>query len=195
MNAPAAPPLPAIAHGERLLVVVGASGVGKDSLMRGWRAALAARGAGASPHFAQRVVTRPPDPHEGHEPATPGDFAALRAQGLLATWWSAHGLDYGVRASQLAALGQGGWVVVNGSRAHLPALRTQAPGLRVLEVVAPAALQAQRLAARAREDAAAAGARLARRVEAAVEPAFTLVNDGSLQQGVQALLRWWDALA
>lgn len=187
--------LPAIAHGERLVVVVGASGVGKDSLMRGWRAALAGRRPHALPHFAQRVVTRPPDPHEGHEPVTAADFAALRGRGLLATWWSAHGLDYGVRATQFAALGQGGWVVLNGSRAHLPALRAQAPGLRVLEIVAPAALQAERLAARAREDAAATGARLARRVEAPVDAAFTLVNDGPLQQGVDALLRWWDALA
>jgi len=180
--------LPPIAGARRLIVVVGPSGAGKDSMLRGWRAASAA------PHFAQRVITRASDANESHEAVSLGDFAGLRSQGLLATWWQAHGLDYGVRRSQLEPLAAGRWVVMNGSRAHLPALRAQAPGLRVVEISAPSHVLAQRLAARAREDAAGRDSRLGRLVETPVEAELVLINDGELQRGVDTLVQWWQSL-
>jgi len=180
--------LPPIAGARRLIVVVGPSGAGKDSLLRGWRAAPDA------PAFAQRVITRAPDAHEAHEAVTPGDFSGMRARGLLATWWQAHGLDYGVRRSQFEPLALGRWVVLNGSRAHLAALRVQAPGLRVVAISAPPQVLAQRLAQRGREDAAARARRLARAAELPVDADFVLVNDGQLQRGVDALLRWWQSV-
>ena len=179
--------LPAIAGAERLIVVVGPSGAGKDSVLRAWREALGA----AAPAFAQRVITRAPEPSEAHEAVTEGDFAGMRSLGLLATWWRAHGLDYGVRWRQLAPLAAGRWVVLNGSRAHLPALRAQAPGLRVVEVSAPAPVRAQRLATRAREDATARASRLVREIEERVDADLALVNDGELRRSVDALLDWW----
>jgi ribose 1,5-bisphosphokinase len=177
--------LPPIAGARRLIVVVGPSGAGKDSVLRGWRAAPDA------PHFARRVITRASDATEAHEAVSPDDFAGIRSQGLLATWWQAHGLHYGVRRRELDPLAAGRWVVLNGSRAHLPALRSQAPGLRVVALSAPAHLLAQRLAARAREGAAAREGRLARSVAAPVEPDLELVNDGELQHSVATLLQWW----
>ena len=174
-----------IAGSRRLIVVVGPSGAGKDSVLRGWRASADA------PRFAQRVITRAPDDHEAHEAVTPDDFAGLRSRGLLATWWHAHGLDYGVRRAQLDPLALGGWVVLNGSRAHLPALRVQAPGLRVVAIGAPPEVLARRLAGRGREDAPARVARLAREIAAPVEADLDVVNDGELQLSVDALLRWW----
>ena len=186
MNTDALPP---IAHGDGLVVVVCASGAGKDSLLRAWRATPAAAGV----HVAQRVVTRPPDPSEGHEAVTGSDFAGLRARGLLATWWQAHGLDYGVRHAQFEPLAGGSRVVLNGSRAHLPALRRQAPGLRVVEVRAPAHALASRLAARGREDAPGRQARLARSLEPVADAELVLLNDGELQDCVDAFARWWTA--
>ena len=180
--------LPIIAGGQRLIVVVGPSGAGKDSVLRGWRATL----GDAAPAVARRVITRAPDATESHEAVSPGDFAGLRARGLLATWWQAHGLDYGVRRSELAPLADGRWVVLNGSRAHLPALRAQAPGLRVVSVAAPAHVLASRLAARGREDAPARAARLARAVAMPEAADLRLVNDGDLEACVEALSRWWE---
>jgi ribose 1,5-bisphosphokinase len=179
-----------IAASRRLLLVVGPSGAGKDSVLEAWRRSLGA----AAPAFAQRVITRAPDATEAHEAVTRGDFAGLRSRGLLATWWQAHGLDYGVRWQQLEPLAQGRWVVLNGSRAHLPALRRQAPGLRVVEIGAPAHVLAQRLAARAREDAPAREHRLARAIEAPIEADLRLVNDGELHGCVDALAQWWDSV-
>jgi ribose 1,5-bisphosphokinase len=182
--------LPSIAGAHRLIVVVGPSGAGKDSVLRGWRASLDAD----APAVARRVITRAPDETESHEAVTPDDFAGLRDRGLLATWWQAHGLDYGVRRSELAPLAEGRWVVLNGSRAHLRALRAQAPGLHVVCVSAPAHVLASRLAARGREQAHARDARLARAIATPVEADLDLVNDGDLRECIQALSRWWDAL-
>jgi len=182
--------LPPIADAHRLIVVVGPSGAGQDSVLRGWRASLGAD----APAVARRVITRAPDATEPHEAVTPADFAGLRERGLLATWWQAHGLDYGVRRSELEPLAGGRWVVLNGSRAHLPALRAQAPGLRVVCVSASAHVRASRLATRGREGADARDARLARTIATPVEADLHLVNDGDLGECVAALSRWCAAL-
>ncbi|HUG21294.1 phosphonate metabolism protein/1,5-bisphosphokinase (PRPP-forming) PhnN [Piscinibacter sp.] len=178
-----------ILHSQRLIVVVGPSGAGKDSVLGAWRQRVAAQRV----HFAQRVITRPCDASEAHEPVTLDQFTALRDSGELATCWHANGLHYGLRWREIAALSAGGWVVVNGSRAHLGTLRQQAPLLHAIEITASAALRAQRLARRGREDAAAVAKRLQRHVP--VEVAIAVRNDGELSAAVDALHRWWRAQA
>lgn len=185
-------PWPAIAHSERLLVVVGPSGAGKDSVLAAWAALRGPRDPAV--HTARRTITRAADAGgEAHEALSEADFAALRAAGALATAWQAHGLHYGVRHRELAPLASGAWVVLNGSREHLPVLRAQAPQCRVVEITAGAPVLAERLDRRAREDAAGRAARLQRRTLAA-QADLTLVNEGALAEVAQALQRWWRAL-
>lgn len=182
-----------IAHSERLLAVVGPSGAGKDSVLNAWRALLlsSASGEAMAPHHARRVITRAADPGgEAHEPVDEATFIALRNAGELVLHWQAHGLFYGVRSRDLQPLQQGRWVVVNASRAHLPALRAAAPAARVVEITAPAPLLAQRLAHRAREDAAAAQARLARLVPPS-NADFVVHNTGDVRAAAQRLQAWW----
>jgi ribose 1,5-bisphosphokinase len=179
---------PAIAHSERLIVVVGPSGAGKDSVLQAW---AALRGSAVAVHTARRVITRPGDGGaEQHEAVSCDEFAALQDSGAFATAWQAHGLSYGVRHAALAPLGAGGWVVLNSSRAHLATLRTQAPRLSVVEITASRALRAERLAGRSREDAAAVALRL-RRDLPAPQADLTLVNDSSIHEVAQGLQSWW----
>jgi ribose 1,5-bisphosphokinase len=180
-----------ISHSERLIVVVGPSGAGKDSVLNAW---AALRGPGdAAVHLARRVITRPADGSaEQHEPLNADDFAAQAQAGAFAAVWAAHGLHYGVRHPQFAPLSEGAWVVLNSSRAHLPVLRAQAPRLSVVEITAPAALRAQRLAQRGRDDADDRAKRLLREVPV-TQPDLTLVNDSSLHEVAQGLQRWWKA--
>jgi ribose 1,5-bisphosphokinase len=180
---------PPIAHSERLLVVVGPSGAGKDSVLASWRASV----SGNRLHFAQRVITRPRDITESHEPVSEAEFAELRDHGELATWWSANGLLYGVRCREFEALGRGAWVVMNGSRAHLPRLRQQAPGLHAVTITASPEVLARRLHARGREDASARRSRLARHVDVPVS--LSLRNEGDLSATVNAIHDWWHSIA
>jgi len=171
-----------------LVAVVGASGAGKDTLLRGARAALAGDGRF---RFLRRDITRGPDPDgEDHRPVLPAEFAARRDGGDYALWWDAHGLGYGLPAAALdAALRAGAVAVGNLSRGALPDAARRFP-LRVLEVAAPPALLAARLAARGREDAVAVAARLAR--EAPLPPGLAaerVENDGTPEAGIERMLR------
>lgn len=177
------------AHSRHLLVVVGRSGVGKDAVIGAWLRHFA---PGARPHLARRVITRERHPSEDHEPVSVTAFHQLAAGQRLAFRWQAHGLHYGVRWSELAALHEGRCVVVNGSRQHLPQLREQAPQARVVEIVLPEALRQQRLQSRGRETAAEVATRLSR---SAPDSAADLVidNSGPLDEAVAALHAWWTA--
>lgn len=175
----------------RLLVVVGASGAGKDSVIAAW---LASIDEAARPHRARRTITRPAhEASEDHEPVDAARFESLRAARAFAFHWDAHGLRYGVRHEALAPLVAGRWVVVNGSRAHLPALRTVAPGARVVEIDASAAVRAARLGGRGREAGEAIAARL-ERVAPVVGADLRVLNDGSLDAAVATLDAWWHGL-
>ena len=82
-------------------------------------------------------------------------------------------------------------MVLNGSRAHLPVLRAQAPRMHAVEITASAEVRAQRLQARAREDSAGIARRLGRELPADV--AVSLRNDHSLDATVVALHDWWSS--
>lgn len=165
-----------------IFAIVGPSGAGKDTLIRG---ALAAR-----PDLAlvRRVITRPAEAGgEDFDGVSPEAFAARQAQGDFALTWKAHGLSYGIPSDQVTGRGD---VLFNGSRAALPQAARVFPGLRVILVTAPDVILAARLAARGRETAPDIRDRLARAAFAMPEGiAFrTVVNDASPQIGTRRLL-------
>lgn len=171
-----------------LFVVVGPSGVGKDTLIDGARAAL---GRDERFVFARRLITRPADAGgEDHQAIGAEEFAALEGQGGLLASWRAHGLSYGLPAELREELARGRHVVANGSRAVLAGLAEAVPRLVVLSVVAAPDVLARRLAARGRESAADIGARLARAALAPPDGIETLVirNDGTAEEGIERLL-------
>lgn len=177
------------AHSRHLLVVVGRSGVGKDAVIGAWLRRFAPE---ARPHLARRVITRERHPSEDHEPMSATAFHRLVAGRQLAFHWQAHGLHYGVRWSELAALHEGRCVVVNGSRQHLPLLREQAPRARVVEIVLPEALRLDRLHGRGRETAAELAARIARSAPES-DADVVIDNSGPLDAAVAELHGWWIA--
>ncbi len=170
-----------------LVLVVGPSGVGKDTLLIGARAVLA---DDARFHFVRREITRPAEAGgEVHDPVDTETFACRRASGAYALWWEAHGLRYGVPSDIAVPLDAGRVVVANVSRATI-AGAAERFAVHVIEVTAPAGLVAQRLAARGRETAAQIAQRLARRVEIPPGvPVDRVVNDAGAAAGVARLVQ------
>jgi phosphonate metabolism protein PhnN/1,5-bisphosphokinase (PRPP-forming) len=170
-----------------LVAVVGPSGAGKDTLMAGARAQLA---RDRRIRFVRRAITRPADAGgEDHLAMTEDAFRRLREAGGFALWWQAHGLCYGIPAEDAAAIAQRAVVVANLSRGVLPDAAARFP-LMVLEITAPPAVLAARLAARGRETAEDVARRLAR--EAPLPPGLPVhrvMNDGPPERGVEQVVQ------
>ena len=162
-----------------LVLVVGPSGAGKDTLLNAARRALA---GDARFRFVRRVITRPADPDgEDHEPVTEAEFMARD----FALSWQAHGLRYGIPADVASDVASGIVVVANVSRGVIAAAAARFP-VRVIEVTAPPQVLAERLALRGREGAIDIAARLARSValpeNVMVE---TVLNDATPEIGAE----------
>ncbi|MBM3485854.1 MAG: phosphonate metabolism protein/1,5-bisphosphokinase (PRPP-forming) PhnN [Alphaproteobacteria bacterium] len=178
-----------------LVLVVGPSGAGKDSLIDGARRRLTPGGRFV---FARRVITRGAEAGgEAHEAVEAASFAARRAAGDFLLDWSAHGFDYGVPIAVERDLAAGRHVVANVSRGVIAAAAARATPVLVVEVTAPPEVLAGRLAARGREDAADVASRL-RREGARVPAGIThvvVVNDGTLEDGIDRFIAALDAIA
>lgn len=144
----------------RLIYTVGPSGAGKDSLLAWLRANLPPH---APVHLARRTVSRPAQAGgEPHESVDAAEFDHLRARNAFVFDWSANELQYGIRETELSPLEYGAWVLVNGSRAHLPQAVRKFPGLTVLHITASPDTLRQRLLSRGRETLEMVEARIAR---------------------------------
>jgi ribose 1,5-bisphosphokinase len=165
-----------------LVLVVGPSGSGKDTLLEAARYALA---GDPRYRFVRRVITRAANAGgETHEAVTSVEFAKRE----FVLQWDAHGLSYGIPADVVDDMRLGLVVVANASRTVIAdaARRFQT---RVIEVTAPRQILAMRLTSRARENVSDVAARLSRSV---VVPDHvhveTVMNDASLEEGVARFL-------
>lgn len=168
----------------RLIYVVGPSGAGKDSVIASTRENI---NNNQYLYFAPRYVTRPSG--DGHDDLAISReaFVYYKASGEFALDWEAHGLFYGVSVVIDHQLKLDKTVVVNGSRAHLATALSKYPEMTVVLITLPRAVAQARLTARAREDAAAIAARLARAPDMAVPTAqlVTIDNSGPLELAAQ----------
>lgn len=169
-----------------LILVVGPSGAGKDTLITLARLMIGPRGDVA---FARRLVTRPEGAGEAHGTLTEEAFEVERAAGRFPLSWRAHGLAYALGPEVAEAVKAGRVVVANGSRASLPEARARFARLNVVEITAPVELRAERLAARGRESADAIRERLARAPAVAVAPDLVIENSGPPEAGAATLAR------
>lgn len=174
-------------HG-RLVLLVGPSGAGKDSLLEAVRPLLKAQGV----EIAQRVITRSAEAvGEQAMAVTVQQFVEMSRQGAFALHWQANGLHYGITRQLDDWLEQGRSVLVNGSRGHLAQARERYPQALVIYLDVTAQALRQRLLARGREDPEAIEQRLARSMLWRAEDipdARRLDNSGELGQAVQGLL-------
>ena len=173
-----------------LVLVVGPSGAGKDTLIAAARRVLA-----NNPRFVfpKRDVTRPATATvEDHESVSANEFEKRRRAGAYALSWEAHGLGYGLPARIVGDIAAGKIVVCNGSRAIVEHAAEQFPRTRVLLIDAAPEVRAARLAGRGRESATEIAARLRREAPEAPAGAIPIDNSGPLERGTKAFI---DALA
>lgn len=169
----------------RLILVVGPSGAGKDTLIGLAKAACAGAGDVV---FPQRVVTREASVHENNEAVSQTKFGQMLAHGEFAFQWEAHGLRYGLPHSIVDDIRAGHAVVANVSRTIIDSARRSYANVMVVSVTAPADVLSQRLAARARPSDGQLGDRLRRTVVTA-EPDVVIDNVGRAEDHAAELLK------
>jgi ribose 1,5-bisphosphokinase len=171
----------------RLILVVGPSGAGKDTLLGLAKTACA---DDRNVVFPRRVVTREASEAEDNAQLSPDAFLKALARGEFAMHWEAHGHHYGLPRAIEDDICQGRTVVVNVSRTVVDALRRAYADVVVIAITAPPEVLAERLAGRARGSDGKIEQRLGRAVdEATAEPDVTVLNVGNAEEHAQRLVR------
>lgn len=171
----------------RLVLVVGPSGAGKDTLLR------LAQAACIDDHnvvFPRRVVTRESSADEDNIAMSQDDFRRAGEHGDFAVHWEAHGHSYALPLDINDDIRAGRAVVANVSRTVIGALRQAYANVVVVAITAPPDVLAQRLAARARHSDGNLADRLARNVDdASANADVTILNAGSADYHSRHLVR------
>jgi ribose 1,5-bisphosphokinase len=171
----------------RLILVVGPSGAGKDTLLSLARNACA---EDCNVVFARRVITRPSSAAEDNEEVTAEAFGDALARGDFAMHWEAHGHRYALPRAIDDELRTGRTVVANASRTVVTAARSTYANVVVVSITAPPDVLAERLAMRERVSDGKIEHRLGRTIdETSSAPDFTVVNVGSVDYHGRQLAR------
>jgi ribose 1,5-bisphosphokinase len=171
----------------RLVLVVGPSGAGKDTLLGLARAACAEDGDVV---FPRRVVTREASPFEDNEQVSLSAFGQAIGRGDFAVHWEAHGHCYALPRAIDDDIRAGRTVVANVSRTVVDAIRRAYLDVVVVSITAPPEILAERVATRARSSDGLVVDRLNRAIGGVAAAAdVTIINVGSVDHHARELAR------
>ena len=171
----------------RLILVVGPSGAGKDTLLGLAKDACA---DDSSIVFPRRVITREASASEDNEEVSGGTFEAALARDEYAMHWEAHGHRYALSRAIDDDIYAGRTIVANVSRTVIPAMRQAYLNVTVVSITAPPNVLAERLAMRGRASDGKIAQRLHRTVDdAATAPDVTIVNTSSAEYHARQFVR------
>jgi ribose 1,5-bisphosphokinase len=170
----------------RLVLVVGPSGAGKDTLLGLARAAA----DDGNIVFPRRVITREASASEENEEVSIGTFQEALTRGEYAMHWEAHGHRYALWRAIDDEIRAGRTIVANVSRTVIGAMRRAYADVVVVLITAPPDVLAERIAMRARSSDGMVENRLRRTVEdVSAAPDVTIVNVGTAEYHARQLVR------
>ena len=171
-----------------LVLIVGPSGAGKDTLIDGARGALSSNSKFV---FVKRTITRPSSSTgEDHDTISVNEFEQREKKGEYFLSWEAHGLKYGIPSTCLNDLLAGRNVIANVSRNVITKALKGFSKVMVIEITASPRTLATRLRNRARETSTEIQSRLKRETSVIPRNAVkvTIINDNSPENGIKAFL-------
>ena len=170
-----------------LFVIVGASGVGKDTLLNGIKSKL------ENFYFVKRYITRTLDKtNEDYIPISNNDFQNKIKVGFFAITWKAHCSSYGIPKDIDDELKKGVDVIFNGSRLALGQIKENYPDAKIICITASKKTIERRLILRNRENKADIKKRLNREVIKLPSDTIYVKNESDLETGVKKLINALD---
>jgi len=170
-----------------LILVVGPSGAGKDTLL-----GLAKAACADDPNivFPRRVITRAASVSEDNEEVSRDAFRQALARNEYAVHWEAHGQCYALSRKIDDDLRAGRTVITNVSRTVVAAMRRAYTDVVVVSITAPPNVLAERLAMRGRGSDGKIEHRLNRTVDdTSAAPDITIVNVDSAEYHARQFVR------
>lgn len=172
-----------------LVLVVGPSGAGKDSVINGAKLHFA-----NSPGvvFPRRVVTRKSVAlAEDHDTLTELQFSTAVSNGEFSIWWKAHDNSYGIPHSIEGDIRSGRTIIFNCSRDVIAEAAAKFLKVTIVEITAPRDVLVERIIGRGRENREQAILRVSRQVKAFPPhvPVVQIENSGMLDSAVETLCR------
>ncbi len=173
-----------------LILVVGNSGSGKDSIINGVseKYPLDLKKI----YIVKRYITRPPSETENNYLIGSEEFNEMSKQGEFALQWHIYGLDYGVPIEIEEWLKKGHIVIVNVSRTIINDARKKYKNLKVVFIEVPFETTLQRLKSRERESEQGLKERIerARNNQKFLEADFEIDNSGDLDEAINQFLNY-----
>ncbi len=170
--------------------IVGASGVGKDTLLDGAKARLEHTGQF---YFPTRLITRPEDAGgEEHQSISSAEYVQMVRDDKFSLWWSAHEMHYALPDTVYDKLRFNNHVVANISRRMVDEAVDKFNQVEVIEITASPETIRKRLLSRGRESEAEIMVRQLREITpnwAAKAHVTSITNDGSVSEAVDRLIQ------
>jgi ribose 1,5-bisphosphokinase len=151
----------------KIVLIVGASGVGKDTLLKAIKNDIEA-------NFITRYITRVPDANESNYYISKDDFEYLIKSGFFVSSWEAHGNIYGISQHSI----KDGLNIISISREAVKDFEKTFEDVTTIEIGIPKELLYTRLKNRGREDEEAIAKRI-KRSEQKIEAKNLIYFDNS----------------
>jgi len=166
--------------------VVGPSGSGKDSLLRGARNYF---GDCTNPVFVRRYITRPPDGSEDNYFIDPIGFTLLKRANFFISTWQAHGNLYGIPAHVVDGSSEHELILLSISRSAIADFEQRYEKVTTIEVAVREELLLERLKKRGREKNVEIQRRLMRAKQPVVaRELITFDNSSNLNRSIVAFI-------
>ncbi len=173
-----------------LVLVVGNSGSGKDSIISGSISKYPTNLKKI--YHAKRYITRIPSETEDNYYISPEDFVTMTNKEKFALKWHIYGLDYGIPIEIEDWLKKGHSVLVNISRTMIKETRLKYKNVKVVFIRVPFDITVKRVKKRGRESKRNIKKRIdrARKLQTFPEADFTIENSSNLDIAIHQFLHY-----
>jgi ribose 1,5-bisphosphokinase len=166
----------------QLIVVVGPSGSGKDTLLKKVIKKI------PNSILVKRYITRKKDiKNEDHYSISIKNFEDKILKKHFFVYWKAHGFSYGIPLKEIKKIEEGKTVIFNGSRKVLFKVKKKVNNVKIINIIAPSTIIKKRLVNRAREDKKSINKRIKRKINLLPKNIITINNNKSIAIGANKL--------